>query len=184
MPPPVILTSDPQALPTTRDPSGLFAGLQATQSPHLLLWLSAWKGSPPPPPRGQLPARFQVSAPAAPSRSTGLRFPDPATGCSQPPRLPYFSLQHLALLTRNTVYLFILGSVCLPRSDVNSTGFPVLFTPCSQSLEGQVLISECVLSGQRSVEGGAALLMGPRKSGPTGSPTALVPSGGGQTQES
>lgn len=60
----------------------------------------------------------------------------------------------------------------------------MLFTPCSQSLEEQVLISECVLSSQRSVEGGAALLMGPRESGPTGSPRALMPSGGGQRQES
>ena len=37
------------------------------------------------------------------------------------PLAALFFLQHLALLTRYTVYLFILGSVRLPRSDVNST---------------------------------------------------------------
>ena len=189
MPPPVILTSAPRALLPSRAPSGLFAGLRVTQSPRLLLWLSAWKGSPPPPPPArQLPARLQVSAPAAPSRSTGLRFPDPASGGSQPPHLPYFSLQHLALLTRYTVYLFILGSVRLPRSDVNATCTGHWLTCALHTLFSEPRgagADQRMRAWQSEVCGaGATLLTGPRKSGPMGSPRALMPSGGGQRQES
>lgn len=142
-------------------------------------------------PRRQLPARLQVSAPAAPSRSTGLRFPDPASGGSQPPHLPYFSLQHLALLTRYTVYLFILGSVRLPRSDVNATCTGHWLTWALHTLFSEPRGADAnhrMCAWQSEVCGvgggdGATLLMGPRKSGPMGSPRALMPSGGGQRQE-
>lgn len=107
-----VLLSRPQPLgpPPSRAPSGLFAGSELLRAPHLLLWLSTWKE---PPPRPCSPFRSQLLQP--PSRSTGLRLSDPASGGSQPPHLPYFL--SAAFSTSNSLHsLPIYPGFCPPSS--------------------------------------------------------------------